>query len=172
MNMLLDFRASFWNFDVCVVLPIWQQIHGDKKLKCRLLSNHLLRLFTKHNALQLSSHFFLPSQRLLQNIGQFGAKHILRTIIIQYKSVSCCHQRNFFWPIPFLGKSQESGIPARQVDKCSHLFICISFKVSKSVRKQASKQVSKLQYTLYLRMHHKIQSRLPTRSKAKIAKTG
>ena len=30
------FRASFWNFGVCVVLPIWYQNQGDKKLKLKL----------------------------------------------------------------------------------------------------------------------------------------
>ena len=54
-------------------------------------------------------------------------KMILQTNkqLIQF-IVICRHKKKFFWSILLLTKSQQREIPYRLLDKCSHLFICIS----------------------------------------------
>ena len=58
--------------------------------------------------------------------GESEQKIILMTI--EQLTKFCCYKRRFFWSILFLNKSQRRGIFQCLLDKCDHLFICMSLK--------------------------------------------
>ena len=116
-------RASIWNFGVCIVLSHCYQYHGDKKLKYGLLSTCCICL-QRIVLCYCPAMCFLPLPRLFRDIEEVGAKNILQTISSHCSSISCSI---LFWSILFLSKSQQRGIPGRLFDKCSHLFIRMSY---------------------------------------------
>ena len=72
-------------------------------------------------------------------ISWSSGKKIYRPSKCWYNSVICSYKWIFFWSIIFLKKWQGMGILQILLDKCSHLFICMSVKYTlRSGRKPVS----------------------------------
>ena len=59
-------------------------------------------------------------------------KNDLQTIKQLHNSVICFYKTKFFWSILLLKKSQQKEISQWLLDRCSHLFPCISLKYTLS----------------------------------------